>query len=111
MLRERPAFAALRTLIRSLAGATCLGPLPEEVLPAGGRAYRFLLGEAGAPGTHEIVALSDALEGDRAATPGSTRLVEVLRSQPADVLFRAASTRLSTVDRAAPFLCGPKGPA
>lgn len=56
VLRERPAFAALRTLIRSLAGAICLGPLPAEVLPAGGRAYRFLLGEAGAPGRHEIVA-------------------------------------------------------
>ncbi len=71
----------------------------------GGRRFRPSEAAEAALATVALGAELAALEGDRAATPGSTRLVEVLRSQPADVLFRAASTRLSTVDRAAPFLC------
>lgn len=40
-LRERPAFRAMATLIRELAGTTCHGALSAAELPPGARAVRF----------------------------------------------------------------------
>ena len=44
-LRERPAFRAMSTLIRELAGTTCHGALAAAALPSGARALRFTRGE------------------------------------------------------------------
>jgi hypothetical protein len=40
-LRERPAFRAMATLVRELAGTTCHGALPAADLPGAARALRF----------------------------------------------------------------------
>jgi hypothetical protein len=54
-LRERPSFAAMATLIRELAGATCHGPVEAAMLPAGGRAYRFSRAAVGSRPAQEVV--------------------------------------------------------
>ncbi len=54
-LRERPAFRALATLIRELAGATCHGALAASALPSGARALRFTRGAGDSRDAEEIV--------------------------------------------------------
>ena len=76
-LRERPAFRAMATLIRELAGTTCHGTLPAGALPAGGRGFRFTRRGSGSRGSEEVVvAWSTAGALDWTPPRGPQRLVD-----------------------------------